>query len=61
MKLPPHLHIPAAIVLGCGIIATSLAFAFGPAEYHGQIAAGVASAWALVQAFVRPLLLSGGE
>ncbi len=60
-KIPEKFHIPAAIVAGCGVIATAIAYAFSPDEERAQIAGAVATVWAFVQTFLPALLKSGAE
>lgn len=60
-KIPEKLYVPAAIVAGCGFIATAIAYAFAPPEQHDEIVLAVSSLWGFVQMFLPALLKSGGD
>jgi hypothetical protein len=60
LAIPEKLHIPAAIVAGCGVVAVGLAYGLSDEAGRAPIVAGVGVVWALVQSLL-PALLSGGK
>jgi len=47
--LPEKLHIPAAIVAGCGLVAVAVAYGLADDAGRAPIVAGVAAVWGVVQ------------
>jgi hypothetical protein len=58
--LPEKLHIPAAIVAGCGLVAVAVAYGLADDAGRAPIVAGVAAVWGVVQSLL-PALISGGK
>lgn len=61
MKIPRHLHIPAAIVLGCGLVAVGLAYGLSDDSARAPIVAGVSVVWGVIQSLLPKLITSSGE